>query len=47
MPFKSGRQRRAMYSAAKGKSRIGIKKSAARKFIKHSKAAKPKKSRRR
>ena len=36
-----------MYAAARGKSKIGIKRSSARKFIKHSKAAKPKKTRRR
>jgi len=37
MPFKSAKQRRAMYAAAKGKSTIGITKKAAKKFISHSK----------
>jgi hypothetical protein len=37
MPFKSAKQRRAMYAAAKGKSTIGISKKAAKKFIAHSK----------
>ena len=44
MPYKSAKQRRAMHAAAKGKSRIGIRKSAAKKFIAHSKR-KPKKKR--
>lgn len=37
MPFRSKRQRRAMYAAAKGKGRLGIAKKAAKRFIKHSK----------
>lgn len=37
MPFRSEKQRKAMYAAATGKSNIGIPKSAAKKFIKHSK----------
>ena len=44
MPFKSAKQRKAVYAAAKGKSKVGISKTAARKFIKHS--AKPKKRKR-
>jgi hypothetical protein len=43
MPFKSAKQKRAMYAAASGKSNIGISKKAAKKFIAHSK---PKKKRR-
>jgi hypothetical protein len=35
MPFKSDKQRKAMYAAAKGKSTAGIPKQVARKFIKH------------
>jgi hypothetical protein len=46
MPFKSERQRRAMYAAAGGHSTLGIPKSAARKFIKHSKRSKGRKKRR-
>jgi hypothetical protein len=41
MPFKSAKQRRAMYAAASGKGKVGISKKAAKKFISHSK--KPKK----
>lgn len=41
MPFKSAKQRRAMHAAAAGKSKIGISKAGAKKFIAHSK--KPKK----
>ena len=37
MPFKSARQKRAMYAAASGKGNIGISKKAAKKFIYHSK----------
>lgn len=36
MPFASDKQRKAMYAAAAGKSRIGISRAGARKFIKHS-----------
>ena len=45
MPFKSARQKRAMYAAASGKGNIGISKKAAKKFIAHSK--KPKRKARR
>lgn len=34
-PFKSEKQRKAMYAAAKGKSTAGIPKKVAKKFIKH------------
>jgi len=37
MPFKSEKQRKAMYAAAEGHSNIGISKSSAKKFIKHTK----------
>ena len=37
MPYKSAKQRRATHAAAKGKSKIGISRKAAKKFIKHSK----------
>lgn len=47
MPFKSAKQRRAMYAAASGKGKIGISKKAAKKFIAHSKGKKTGKSRRR
>ncbi|KKN27338.1 hypothetical protein LCGC14_0865630 [marine sediment metagenome] len=40
MPFKSAKQRRAMYAAASGRGKIGISKKAAKKFIKHSKPKK-------
>ena len=43
MPFKSAKQRRAMYAAAKGKSKIGISKKGAKKFIAHSKRKKRRK----
>ena len=47
MPFKSDRQRKAMYSAAKGRSTIGISKRAAKKFVAHSeKKSKPKRKNR-
>jgi hypothetical protein len=46
MPFKSDKQRRAMYAAAKGKSKIGISKKAAKKFISHSKGKTAKQGRR-
>ena len=36
MPYKSVKQRKAMYAAAAGHSTLGINKLAARKFIKHS-----------
>ena len=45
MPFKSAKQKRAMYAAASGKSKIGISKAGAKKFIAHSKKAKKKKRR--
>lgn len=37
MPFKSQKQKRAMYAAAAGKSKIGIPKRVAQKFVGHSK----------
>ncbi|KKL85189.1 hypothetical protein LCGC14_1957230 [marine sediment metagenome] len=37
MPFKSAKQKRAMYAAASGRSKIGISKAEAKKFIAHSK----------
>jgi len=37
MPFKSEKQRKAMYAAAEGRSTIGISKKGAKKFIAHSK----------
>jgi len=37
MPFESEKQKRAMYSAAIGKSDTGIPKKVAKKFIKHRK----------
>jgi hypothetical protein len=40
MPFKSEKQRKAMYAAAKGKSKIGIPKKAAKKLIAHRKRGK-------
>ena len=43
MPYKSAKQRKAMHAAASGRGRSGIKPSAARKFIAHSKS-KPKRS---
>lgn len=43
MPFKSAKQRRAMYAAVKGKSTIGIPKKGAKKFIAHSKKKSKKK----
>lgn len=46
MPFKSAKQRRAMYAAASGNSNIGISQSAAKKFIKHSDAQMNNKGRR-
>ena len=46
MPFKSAKQRRAMHAAASGKSKIGISKAGAKKFIAHSKKTKRKKKRR-
>jgi len=42
MPFKSDAQRKAMYAAASGRGNIGIKPSAARKFIEHSGGEAPK-----
>jgi len=45
MPFKSSKQRRAMYAAASGKGNIGISKKAAKKFIAHSKGKKTRKRR--
>ena len=36
MPFKSAKQRKAMYAAASGNSMAGISKTVARKFIKDS-----------
>jgi hypothetical protein len=36
MPFRSDKQRRAMFAAAKGKSTVGIPKKAAQEFIAHS-----------
>lgn len=42
MPFKSEKQRKAMYAAAKGKSKIGIPKKVAKKFVKDSKKGKKK-----
>lgn len=44
MPFKSGKQRRAMYAAAKGKSKIGIPKKVAKKFVKDSTKSSKKRS---
>jgi hypothetical protein len=46
MPFKSAKQKRAMYAAAAGKGKIGISKGAAKKFIKHSRPKKRRKKRR-
>lgn len=48
MPFKSEKQRKAMYAAAAGKGKSGISKKAAKKFISHSKGkrTKPKRKRR-
>jgi hypothetical protein len=46
MPFKSAKQKQAMYAAAKGKSTIGIPKKAAKKFIAHGKRKAKKKRRR-
>ena len=46
MPFKSDKQRRAMYAAATGHGKIGIGRKAAQKFIKHSTGRKAKKGRR-
>lgn len=40
MPFASDRQRAAMYSAAEGRSTLGIPQAAARRFIRHSKRSK-------
>ena len=40
MPFKSAKQKRAMHAAAAGKSKIGISKKGAKKFIAHSKKSK-------
>ncbi len=37
MPFKSAKQRRAMYAAASGRGKVGISRKAAKKFIAHSK----------
>lgn len=37
MPFRSPKQRKAMYAAAEGHSTLGISKSGAKKFIAHSK----------
>lgn len=42
MPFKSAKQKRAMFAAAAGKSRIGISKAGAKKFIAHTKKTKKK-----
>ena len=40
MPFKSAKQKRAMHAAAAGKSKIGISKAGAKKFIAHAKKSK-------
>lgn len=46
--MKSQKQRRAMHAAAKGKSRIGIPKSVAKKFVAHDTGGKlPKRKRKR
>jgi len=39
MPAVSERQRRAMFAAAKGKSKVGIPQATAQRFVKHTKAA--------
>lgn len=36
MPYKGGKQRRAMHAAAAGRGKIGISRKAAKKFVKHS-----------
>lgn len=36
MPFRSDKQRKAMYAAARGKSNIGIPQKAAQSFVSHS-----------
>lgn len=35
MPFRSAKQRRAMYAALRGKSKLGISKRVAARFIRH------------
>jgi len=46
MPFKSAKQKRAMYAAASGRSKIGISKAGAKKFIAHSKGKTAKRKKR-
>ncbi len=43
MPFRSEKQRRAIYAAASGNSNLGIPEKAARTFIQHSGDPEPKK----